>query len=780
MRVRRRRSGRTAAVAVALLVATVSLSWWATQVRARGDGWMDTLPTWLYARALARGWDEPWHVSASRRLAEQPSLEEIATLRDASLELWSREWPHTEESWRLCMRTAASAVPTGEDGTRFIAAVVENVNVIAIPQDDRLIIELRPINKNSGEIRSLMVRVDEVRIGDRIVPFEIVSGNERLAREEATRLGVQRLWHSLMGIDRSGTLRLLVPGETLEGGGPERVKVSGQLAYPSELLDALQYDSVIASTRDPVEWGVRVAWAPFERLAMGPPGLPAPIRVDKARAWTADWWPDPSGYPMMPALAAVPIVAMALAGALAGFIIALALPCAFRAARGRVRLSPPTCRSCGAMVRGHGDGLPARCPECGLAIASIDDCRCVVQRWRWPLSVLVLIVAAAAGVWLVPHAWRRIGAEVSARFASPEREAAWLVRATIEARPAGMGPAPGNRLKYGAMDSAARTGWPQEHAANESASRELLAWWRETGGELPYSLRDADGGRRRLELATFLQQAVACGAMSAEDARPIAKWCGEVPLDPPDMSLPLWVRAGEPIKPLPRYTNSAEAVVSPSTGPRAWQWPQQLTLATPKQPGPVDVEVIWSRPVLVPGQTQPPPGRPTPVGPAPDGDPLFERVLRGRVQVVAADAPLAVTGPVLDELVPSMKIALRICETGTRSAVQLSSQPAGLGWLGRWEVLNPDVLDAANAPGAPPCAVMRRLPTGWNPATLGTFPSPLPEELFVRFVPELPESSYTSPGKFGFACGATLTFRVRRCGEEDYQYSRVVVYRSAE
>src|SRR5262249_39079020 len=158
-------------------------------------------------------------------------------------------------------------------------------------------------------------------------------------------------------------------------------------------------------------------------------------------------------------------------------------------------------------------------------------------------------------------------------------------------------------------------------------------------------------------------------------------------------------------------------------------------------PGVIDVEVVWSRPKLALTNPQPAPARPSPDSPAPEGDPLFERTMHGRVHVVAADAPIALTAAELDELVPTMVVGLRICEAGERSAVQLSKEPPGLSWIGRWEVLSSD------APDASPCAVMRRLPTGWPPSALGSFPAPLPDELLVRFVPELPETAFTSPGK---------------------------------
>lgn len=780
----RRRSLGLGIVAVVLIASTTALAWWAIQVRADGVGWMDTLPTRVYAWALARGWDEPWHVSAGRRLAEQPPLDEVAMLRDAALDLWWSESPRRAESWRLVLRTAAIAVPTGAEGARFIAAMPENIDAIVEEGPGGVAIEIRSVDRHSGEIRPLMLRIDEVRIGDRVVPFTIVLEG-RLPPDEIAR-GARRLWHPVVGTDREGALRLLIGRDAVKGeqvadesdGGvvPDAVRIRGAAAYASNLLDALLYDEIIATTRDPLAWGVPVATGPLELSGAAAPGRTAPEGLGRPQPWSARWWPGVRGYHSMPALVGIPVVTMALTGALAGLLLVIAVAGARAAWRGPVRLSPPTCRGCGALLRGKEQTLPVSCSECGRAVTSIDDCRCVVRHRRWPLAAVAFILIAGAGVWLVPRAYHGIDRELHARFATPEREAGWLVDATMESRPTGIGPVPGNRLTGGMLDSTSKRGWAQNPAAHTAAARALLTWWSETGGALPSTPSDLDGLGRRLRVAEFLAEAVASGVLSVDAARPIGEWCGAGASFPPMMRLPRVVRAGDPLRPIPRYTNSTEAVVSAVVEPRAWHPPQTFTLATPEEAGTLDIEMIWSRAKSPAAEAPPIHGEVRAPASAVEGDPVFEQVLRERVRVLPAETPMALTGSALAEVVSNAKAALRVREGATRSAVQLSEDPGMSGdlwWKGRWEILVND------APDAEPCAVMRRLPTGWSPAALGTLPSPLPEELLLRIVPEVPESAFTSPGTRGFMCGETVTFRLRRSGEEDYEHSRVVVYRTA-
>lgn len=747
------RSRRLAIISIALFGATVLFAWWDTQVRASGAGWMDTLPTRIYAFALARGWDEPQHLSAWHRLAEQPPLDEVARLRDAALELWSTEIPRSTETWRLVMWTAAMAVPTGKSGDRFAAAMPESIDVIAEQVAAGIAVELRPVVRHPGAIRSLMLRIDEVRIGDRVVPFTIVRDEPRRGRAEVDRTGA-RLWHPVVGMDREGALRLLIRDESIASTGPEAVRVIGEAAYASELLNALLSDDVIATSRDPAAWGVPIASGPLAQSAAPPPGRKTPVGMSESVPGMSASWSTPGEYRSMPAVVGIPVVRMASSGALAGALLVLALAGTAAAWRGPMRLSPPACRRCGALLRGplrdERETLPPCCPECGRAVTSIDDCRCVVRYRRWPLALLVLIVVASGSVWLMPRASRWIEREYRARFASPEQEAAWLVRAAVEARPTPLGPIPAHRLASGWLDSTAKRDWIENPSANRSAARALLMWWRTSSGELPASPTDPDTTLRRSALAIYLQQAVAARAMSVTDARPIAAWCGDLAPGSREMSLDWVIRAGERIRPMPGSTGS-------------WRWPPSLVFATPEAPGTIDVDVVVSRPL-----------------PAPESDPLFDRVLRGRVHVLPADAPMALTGPVLAELVPTLALALRVRAGGTRSAVQLSQPPATWGylsWQGRWEVLTSD------SPDAEPCVVMRGLPTVTSPAALGTLPLPLPQELIVRFVPELPETAFTSTNIPGgtpeFLCGERVTFRLRRSGEEDHDSSRVVVYRTA-
>jgi hypothetical protein len=143
------------------------------------------------------------------------------------------------------------------------------------------------------------------------------------------------------------------------------------------------------------------------------------------------------------------------------------------------------------------------------------------------------------------------------------------------------------------------------------------------------------------------------------------------------------------------------------------------------------------------------------------------------VRVLPANAPFALTGSELDEIADDAHIELWVCEAGARSAAQLWSMPNTIEWRGRWEVLTSD------APDAPPNVVLRRLPTGSAPAALGPLPTPLPDELFVRFVPELHKTAFTAPLGASFAWGRTTIFRLQRHSTAHYDDCRVVQYRSA-
>ena len=137
-------------------------------------------------------------------------------------------------------------------------------------------------------------------------------------------------------------------------------------------------------------------------------------------------------------------------------------------------------------------------------------------------------------------------------------------------------------------------------------------------------------------------------------------------------------------------------------------------------------------------------------------------------------ATLALTGPMLESVVQSITVGLLVSESGTRSAVMLYPYPTELAFIGRWEVMPSAAADAL------PCAVLRIRPQGGVVSTLGALPRPLPEELFLRFMPELPETAYSAPGTRGFACGRPLVIRLHRDGEKDQDDRRVVVYTRAD
>lgn len=754
----RRRSQGVAATAATLFAATVLFTWWATHVRASGMGWMHTLPTRIYAYALARGWDDPSHRSAQQRLGEHPPLEEVAILRDAALHVWSTESPRRAEPRQIAWQAASTAVPTGEPGARFVAALLEFIDVTATQQPEGIVVELRRDDRTSGEISGLMFRVDEIRLRDRPVPFTIVLDEPHLPPQEAAR-DTRRVWHP-------GAVRLLIPGESIGDVGPEAVQVIGKVAYASNLLGALNDDEIIATTRDPAGWGVPVALGPLARSARAPshrPSVLAFVNVSMAlsRPSIDGWWPDPPESDAMPGLVAVPLVTTALCGALVGALLVLSSAGAIRAWRGPIRFAPPTCRGCGTILRGKHEALPARCPECGRAIASIDECLCTVRLRRWPLALVVMIGVTSAGVWGIPRAHRWIGREVRAQLASPDQEAAWAMGQVIEE---------GTNILAARRPS--DRGWFDTHSEYEAAAGALLDWWRGTGGVLPQTpptpfIPDT----RRFQIAEFLQQASSRDAISAEEVRPIRAWCSEAFLD--WGVTPRVVRASEPI----RVKMRGRGVISLATDPTSWQQPASQILATPVEPGIVDVKVNWSL------------ANPARAGTQLVGDPLFERVLQRRVHVLPADAPMALQGTVIDEILTDVELELHVVQRGDRSAVRLSKDVwkelmardslERLDWIGRWEVLTSD------APDAEPCVVLRSPPPERGglspmPAAMGTFPSPIPETLFVRFVPELHDSAFTAPVPTpgsGFVCGETVTFRVRRVGEMNFG-SRATVYRT--
>jgi len=223
--------------------------------------------------------------------------------------------------------------------------------------------------------------------------------------------------------------------------------------------------------------------------------------------------------------------------------------------------------------------------------------------------------------------------------------------------------------------------------------------------------------------------------------------------------------------------STGDYVISALAEPRRWQWPWKAELPVPTEPGVIEVEAVWSRPSVkvVPGQFDPSRGGSGMVSrdaPPPAGDPRLERRVRGRVTVVPADAPFAYPGTEFDAAIQASPVELLVRESGRRSALSLRTSPLRELPVGSWEVRLDDDL------AKPPLASIRVKPTGWGPLGMAELPSPLPERLLLRFVPDSTEAA-SKPSTWPPVPYHPQRFELRRSGDEVYLGTPVVVYRNA-
>ncbi len=759
LRWQRRRSVRAVVLAVLLVMVTALFAWWAVEVRSRGVGWRDELPLWAYASIVEQGGDEPFHSSIDRRMAEVPEKRDVARMLDALLA--SQQARPSSATWRCCQHLASRSIPTGAAGERFLTEAMNYIDVIAEQRENGIEVSLRPIEKYAGDIRMTMIRVDAITIDGRPVPFTTTRTDERSVPNDQGH-SLDRIWFPLG--DQRGLTRHHIASVSLDD--PASLRVSGQLAFAGSCFDALELDEQIATTRDPHDWEVDVATVLFDRAAAAAPGRPEP--PETSGGWDYDgpvnWWGRWQGCASMPAAFAVPMVAMLQSGVLAAVAFLLLWPAA-AFARGPARLAPPSCRRCHALVRGAHDTLPPRCSECGATLATFDDCRCVTVRStgiRIAAMIVASLVLAAGSLLLTPRAYGWTNSELGRRFVTPEAEAAWLVRGTIDPSPYFNGPDPANRLRDGSLftDSGMDKLY-QNPAAVRAAMTELLAWWRSEGGTLRSGPDKLTEMVRRNALAVFVRKARATKSIDASDCAEILRWCTDPAVTGLPLLAPLMARAGEPLifGPFP------SEVPMFARGPAMQTWVPLKNKAIPigdvtqQHAGPMDFDLAWTYATLQ---------NPT----CNEADVAIARSLHATVHFVASDAPQAVTGPLLETLAPLVQGGLRVQDCGDRVAVKLDTPELHhLGaWLGRWEVLANDTTDAT------PLAVLRRNPRGPAPVVLVHFPRPLPEVLFLRFVPELPASALTSPGKGMPMWGGTTTFRVTRRADDLWFGNSIAVY----
>lgn len=791
----RRRSRRLAAGAVLCTLASVVLAAWTITVRANGNGWRDELPLWAYAQLLAWDLDDATLTSLQRRLNEGASADDAARLRDALLASGRQD-----RMAATLYRLGALAVPTGDDGERFMQFVIESIDVVAIDTPEA--IELIPRSRDvySGDVREVLLRIDAIEIDGGPVPFTAITGrsnqrapegkgNPTAAPTAAPTAEPPRLWRPL-GESTSATRYLvskrdLPPSLATPHLDPSRIRLVGQAAFAGAALDTIVRDARIATSSQPATWGVAAAQSFFERVACPLPGSPERERREEPPDWTVRWWGELQGRPMLPAIAARPVLAMAGAGAAFGAGCAAAWLVTRALARGPRRWIAPHCDSCGSMLRGRGDALPERCPECGMAIAGIDACRCVTiygKRLRRVLMATlgvgsIAFVASAATTGFVS-----ISTLYADRFISPEAEAAWLVEATIHPPPFAFGPDPSNRLIDGALDlgrSSNTIYQPTSPSLGRAAADAFATWWA-AGAELPQAPTDPTGRWRRERIHIAVHRLSEAGAMDRSLASAIVGWCLDPAIVPPPLSVPLLVRAGGSVT--PTLHQAGNSIVARAAGTTAWNPPRLCHLPVPAQVGLTTLDYEWASliPGAQPSRSQEQPLAPLPPAPAmppllPDGDPPVlsaPRSVRAPALVIAADAPQAVTGPELEELARSVQVGLVVQPCGERSAIELA-QPMSFHatrWIGRWEVL------ASDGPDAAILATLTRDPSGPAPRTLATLPLPLPTELVLRFVPELPPSSYTSPGTGEPLWGQPTTFRLSRRADQIRPDARVAIY----
>lgn len=802
----RERSKRLIVLACLLTVAAPLVAWWAVGVRARGIGWRDELPLTVYTQVLAPDGDEHFLGSAERRLLDGLTPEASHQLLDALLDSKRTD----KAAMWLADRLGATHVPTGARGERFVQHLLSEIEFVAIERDGAIDVYPRSIEPFAGEIRDLLLRVDAIELNGRAVPFSLVfpaKGWEKIEHEQELAAGVTRLWHPLLDPKRTVQYRI---EKATRGGGtsapptpfdPSAIRVRGEAAFAGPGLDTIIKDALIGSTRDPAAWGVQFGAAAFDRTALAEPGSP-PLEQrsfgsSSVRDLAERWWGQPEYRPVMPAIAARAIVAMALTGALAGAAIPLAWITTRAIARGRRRWTPPACPGCGSFVRGEGDTLPSRCPECGRAIAGIDDCRCVGgygPRTRRVLTVVVGVAALCGLAWLVPNAYVEIQRSHQINLEAGEAEAAWLVRATIDPPPSAAGPVPSNRLMDGSLDTV-----PQLNALfqtpelGRAATEALAAWWRTSGGALPANVRDPTGRLRREQVRRLVRQLALAGMIEPPLAAEILHWTFDPDVCPVPLSVPLFARAGEQVTPMLHAADTA--IVTRAAGTLPWFTPRDCRLvpeASGEATGLTTIAFEWA--VTVPPRSAPPvpaPGAPKqpqqPPRPPSINDLNAPAVLSGPIRptaltevrrvrapilVVPADAPTAVTGPELDRLAPEVQFGLYIRPCGERSAIEVA--PAfhhhSTFWFGRWELLDRDADDAEVLVSMP------RDPSGPAPRGLARLPVPLPSELFVRYVPELPESAFTAPGKGAPTWGRPTTFRLRRRDDAKHGTDQCAVY----